>query len=327
MKGLEISEQFYREYGRPMLAERFPRLYPRMAAGLAGHGSECYGFDDEISADHDYGADFCIWLSAEDYRRCGQAVQEAYEELRRTHGEEMERRFGVAPRRQTAQGAGRVGALETGAFYYGLLGIDEPPKTNRQWLALPEERLAAAVNGKVFEDNEGEFSAFRKKLLAFYPEDVRKKKMAARAAVMAQSGQYNYARCMRRGEYLAAELALSEFIRAAISLVYLLNKKYCPFYKWMHRGMKELTFMSEIGDMLMLLTDVTDSKQKWQSGDAQAADGRLLIIGAVCQVVAQELYAQGLTKTQDTYMEAHAQELLQGIEDEELRSMHILRDC
>ncbi len=312
MKGLEISEQFYREYGRPMLAERFPALYPRVAAGLVGHGSECYGFDDAFSADHDYGADFCIWLSEEDYRRYGRAVGEAYEELHRTHEKEIGERYGLPLRRQTAQGAGRVGALETGAFYRGLIGTDRLPETEAEWSALSGERLAAAVNGRVFEDRYGAFSAFREGLLSFYPETLRKKKMAECAALMAQSGQYNYARCMRRGEYIAASLALAEFIRAAISLVYLINKRYCPFYKWMHRGMKELTVLSEIGDMLALLTDVTDSKQKWQSQDAQAADGKLLIIEAVCQVTAQELRAQGLTTTQDTYMEAHARELLQG---------------
>lgn len=37
-------------------------------------------------------------------------------------------------------------------------------------------------------------------------EDLRLKKLAARAAVMAQAGQYNYPRCVRRGETVAAGL-------------------------------------------------------------------------------------------------------------------------
>lgn len=325
MKGLELSECFYREAVRPMLTQRFPELCNTLAAGLVGHGSECYGYDDACSTDHDYGAGVCIWLTEADHERYGAAVQEAYGEISAAWEDTALERYGIPPRRVSGQGAGRVGVLEIGAFYYGILGTDKLPQTNKEWLALPPERLLAATNGRVFEDRAGEFSAMRDGLLAYYPEDVRKKKMAACAALMAQSGQYNYARCMQRGEYLAAELALSEFVRAACSLVYLLNRKYCPFYKWMHRGLKDMTILSEIGDMLMLLTDVTDSKQKWQTGQAQT-DGRLLIIEAVCQVMAQELRAQGLTTTDDTYMEAHAEELMRGIEDEALKGMHILQD-
>ena len=49
---------------------------------------------------------------------------------------------------------------------------------------------------------------------------------------MAQSGQYNYERCVKRGESGAASLALYEFVKNAVSTVYLLNNAYEPFYKW-----------------------------------------------------------------------------------------------
>lgn len=65
------------------------------------------------------------------------------------------------------------------------------------------------------------------------------KKMVSRAASMVQAGQYNFSRC-ERGEAVAAELALSEFIGKAIFMIYLLNRCYTPFYKWMHRGLREL---------------------------------------------------------------------------------------
>ena len=66
MKGLEISKAFYNEYGKPMLEERFPELIPYLAAGLIGSGSECYGYDDEVSRDHDFEPGFCIFLPGED---------------------------------------------------------------------------------------------------------------------------------------------------------------------------------------------------------------------------------------------------------------------
>ncbi len=54
MQGLELTRLFFEECGRPMLEEQFPDLLPFLAAGLFGSGSECFGYDDEISRDHDF---------------------------------------------------------------------------------------------------------------------------------------------------------------------------------------------------------------------------------------------------------------------------------
>ena len=58
MKGMELSRKYFDEYGLPMLKQKFPQYIDKMAAGLAGEGSECLGFDDEYSQDHDFGAGF-----------------------------------------------------------------------------------------------------------------------------------------------------------------------------------------------------------------------------------------------------------------------------
>ena len=62
MTGLELAKAYYETYGKRMLAEEFPRYVDRIAVGLAGEGSECFGFDDAISRDHDFGPSFCMWL-------------------------------------------------------------------------------------------------------------------------------------------------------------------------------------------------------------------------------------------------------------------------
>ena len=54
MNGLELSRAFFEECGMPMLTEQFSDLMPFLAAGLFGSGSECFGYDDDVSRDHDF---------------------------------------------------------------------------------------------------------------------------------------------------------------------------------------------------------------------------------------------------------------------------------
>ena len=72
-KGLELSQEYYETIGRPVLEELFPAYMDKIAVGLVGEGSECFGYDDMISMDHDYGPSFCIWLTKKDYEVIGEA--------------------------------------------------------------------------------------------------------------------------------------------------------------------------------------------------------------------------------------------------------------
>ena len=65
MKGLELAEKFYQEYGKKMIEEQFPHLKQYLAFGLCGSGSECMGFDDALSHDHDFEPGFCIFIPDE----------------------------------------------------------------------------------------------------------------------------------------------------------------------------------------------------------------------------------------------------------------------
>ncbi|MGN1014797.1 MAG: hypothetical protein ACI4PM_05520, partial [Butyricicoccus sp.] len=140
MNGLELARQYYETVGRPALERELPELMPRMAIGLAGEGSECFGFDDELSRDHDWGAAFCIWLTESDYQEYGARVQDVYEQL---PGEAA----GFAARKDGALSGGRVGCLCTPRWYQKYTGCPEGPETLLQWRRVPEHFLATAVNG------------------------------------------------------------------------------------------------------------------------------------------------------------------------------------
>lgn len=328
MKGLALSRKYFEVFGKPMLAEleeQYPALKGQFAAGLSGQGSECLGYDDALSADHDFGPSFCIWLPKALFAEYGKICQEAYDRLPK----ECE---GYPARKVMTFGQDRVGVLEIGAFYYRLIGREDAPRDNAGWMWIPESRLSQAVSGEVFLDEPGTFSAIRQALLDYYPEDVRKKKIAARAAAMAQSGQYNYSRLCQRSEWSGAFLAMEEFIKNTCSIVNLLNKTYTPFYKWMHRSLKDVSVLPQVYGLVDQLTDAFDSRTAWQTaepgdflfGIINTKDTRAVLIETICQLVIRELAAQGLSDAQDMYLEAHALSVMRKIEDPVIAGLQLL---
>lgn len=306
MTGLELARAYYERFGRPALEESVPELLPRLAVGLAGEGSECFGFDDAFSRDHDWGPAFCIWMEEEDFRAYGAEVQAIYDRL----PGEMD---GFSARKDGRFSGGRIGCLCTPQWFARYTGCPEGPRTNAEWRRVPEAFLATATNGTVFADPSGHFTAIRDRLRQFYPEDVRIKKIVARAAVMAQAGQYNYPRCMKRGDTVAAQLALAEFTKAALSMVYLLNRRYAPFYKWMHRGLRGHPRLPRAGEQLEAL---------WRAHGDEAGER----IEGICLTVVGELRRQGLTSRTDAFLQEHCMEMMEHIEDPALRRAHIMEE-
>ena len=306
MKGMELSRRFWENVGRPAYERLLPELLSRAAVGLAGEGSECFGYDDEISRDHDWGPGFCLWLTAADMEDLGSRAEKVWGLLPRTY-------MGFSRERESDLSAGRIGVMEIGTFYYRLLGIDHLPESIREWHRLPETGLAAATNGEIIADPVGEFTRFREGLLAYYPEDVWKKRLAARCALAAQAGQYNYGRCMARGERTAAFSALAQFVDHAEAIVYLLNRRYRPYYKWARRGMERCPVLGpEIGALLDRLTD-----------DAASRTER---IETISRLIIRELRRQGLSDGESGFLLPHAREIQASIRDPLLARLHLMTE-
>lgn len=173
-------------------------------------------------------------------------------------------------------------------------------------------RLAAARSSAT---PLGSFSAVRNVLLGFYPEDVLKKKLAANCAGMAQSGQYNYGRCVKRGDFGAAYLAGTEFIQHALAALYLLNGRYMPFYKWAFRGTADFTCLPGCAGKLRALTSMPDLPLHRQ---------KLELIEEVCGMVGSELIRRGWSDNGDTFMQYHAGRLMGSINDENIRRLPVM---
>lgn len=309
MQGLELSRLYYEEYGAPMIHELFGEFENRIAVGLAGPGSDCLGFDDEVSRDHDFGAGFCLWLTDEDNEQFGFSLSRAYAKLPKIF-------MGFEKGRANSLGTSRYGVKTIGDFYLPLTGRRGAPETDFEWLNIPEYYLAAAVSGSVFKDELGEFSAIRSQIQNGMPRDVRLKKLAAKTALMAQSGQYNMPRCFSHGEAGAAALAAAEFVSNTVSLVFLLNGKYAPFYKWALRAMRSLELFPELADRLTELITGDFSQDK--------AAAKCEIVESICSEIADYLRKSGLSSSASDFLEPHAYEIQNKIKNSSLRSLHIM---
>jgi len=205
-----------------------------------------------------------------------------------------------------------VGVFETKAFFSTFTGLTGIPETNDEWMLIPENNLAACTNGRIFHDPLGEFTSLRNNLLKFYPEDVRLKKIAARCMTSGQSGQYNFPRCCKRKDFFAAQYAETKFISDIISIVFLFNRKYSPFYKWMHRALPDLKLLgSWMFHMISKLVTIRDPAVKEE------------IIEEMSLALIETIRNSGLSSSDSTFLADHGPEILTRIQDPFLRSKDV----
>ncbi len=310
MKGIELSEKFYRDFGEPMLHNEFPEWEHLIAVGLMGSGSECFGYDDEISRDHDFEPGFCLFIPDEDLidKSTAFALEKAYSKLPKAFMG-YKRNF-LAP-----VGGNRHGVIRISEFFKSKTGTSDGSLSMKDWFFIPEQSLAEATNGKIFRDDLGKLTEIREKIL-YMPEDVRLKKLAGNILIMGQSGQYNYKRCVLRGETAAAQLALAEFVKSTLNVAFLLNKKYIPYYKWSFYALRNLQTLSSIYEPLEYLISSGNNEEEITRKE--------YIIEQICSDVITELKNQKITQFHGAQMEGHAYSVNDRISDAEIRNLHIL---
>ena len=310
MKGLELARQYYEAYGREVLQTQFPQVLPKLAIGLVGSGSECYGYDDAASQDHDFEPAFCIFLPDEDVvdRRTAFQLERAYAKLPKVF-------MGLERSPVNPVGGSRHGVIRMEEFFLSKTGTPDGNLSPEQWFSVPEYGLLEATNGAVFEDPYGQFTQIREKL-RYFPEDVRRKKLAGQLLLMGQAGQYNYGRCVARGETAAAQLAVFEFVQSALHSIYLLNRAYMPYYKWSFRGLQALSRLNTLAEDLEYLISSGNTPREAECKTAR--------IEQICTAIAEELQTQGLTDLQNAELEQQAYAVNDTVTDHTIRNLHIL---
>lgn len=309
LTGLALCREYYETYGVPMIREQFPEYEDKIAVGLVGEGSDCFGYDDEISRDHDWGPGFCMWVTEAVWQEIGKQLQDAYEKL--------PKQFKGYIRAVSKQGQGRMGVQTVNGFYDRLLG-------GRDWQQMSDAALSASVNGEVFRDDEGIFSAVRKELLAGYPENIVYLKLAESAARFSQTGQYNYARVLKRGDIVTAQMMLGDWLKEAMKLCYYMENRYPPHEKWLFKGLKALGGYEEVCKLIeQALQEKTENAYSDLQGvSAEGIQARKIaiknaekqqkmdLIENIASILANKLYEKGYISDTESYLDAHTEELL-----------------
>lgn len=339
VSGLKLARAFWTQMGKPMIAAKYPQYAGRIAAGLVGHGSECYGFDDAYSQDHDFGPRFCLWLTDEDYAAIGEQLEADYEALPRKFSVDAQGRVTFeaharsdasgafpsagagSPVTPRAQGANRRdGVFRIGDFFESITGYRTAPAQTapHEWLMLQESTLAAATNGEVFADPTGLFSKTRQGFKNM-PDDVRLALISRRLGMIAQAGQYNLPRSLKRGDGAAAWLSIHEFVQATASLVFLVNVPmvvgYMPYYKWQFAALRKLSgsmfaLLPNVGEQLETVMRLSSAACYGGAGFGEGGKGAAPAIKKINDIVEQiaadivrELKREHLTTSGETFLE------------------------
>lgn len=309
MRGLEIARSFYTEYGEPMINGAFGEYRKLFAVGLVGSGSECFGYDDELSQDHDFEPGFCIFVPD------GALDRETLFKLERAYASLPKEYLGFRRQPISPAGGNRHGVVMLGDFLGSRTGHRDGKLTAREWMRLPEQYLAEVTNGELFFDGCGIFTSVREEL-SHMPRDVMLKKLTGHLFLMSQSGQYNYTRAVRRGDTASAQLASFEFVRHAMGAVFTLAGRYMPYYKWSFRALSDIPGGGDISDALEFLIT--------SENDAKNASVKSEVTEDIARMISDELRARGLTDAPGTDLGRHALLCNDRIKDAEIRNLSIL---
>jgi hypothetical protein len=108
------------------------------------------------------------------------------------------------------------------------------PETAFEWLHIPEHFLFEVAYAPIFHDAPGEVTR-RFRAFAHYPEDAWKHRLQVRLNRLMVRGIKDHRRAERRGDRVTATIHWTEFAMAAMRVGFTLNRRYCPYHKWLWR--------------------------------------------------------------------------------------------
>jgi hypothetical protein len=264
INGLELSELFYRETVKPILAKHFPDL--TYSAALLGPGSEVLSFDTPQSMDHDWGPRLLLFLGEADHDTYHDGIDQTlrqelpgeihgYPTNFGHHGD------GTAVMMATDRGPITHGVvfLTVQRFFDDVLNFDPTGNIRAMdWVSVPENRLLMLTSGRVFHDGLGQLEPIRSRL-HYYPDDVWLYLLTAQWRRIAQEEAF-MGRCGQVGDDLGSRLVAARLVRDLMRLCFLMARRYTPYIKWFGSAFAQLDCAS---DLLPIFTRVFEANS-WE---------------------------------------------------------------
>ncbi len=255
IKGLDLCRGFFLEAAKPILDRNFPSL--TYSVGLIGYGSDVLGYDDAVSRDHMWGPRFYLFLDPADIGQ-KEAVWEAFSRELPYEYKGYSVNFSVPdPNDNGVQHpelitSGRVNPLiflrTFDEFLEDELGTSALDSlTAADWLTFSEHRLLSLTAGEWFHD--GLHLAAKLDAVRFYPEEVRRYRIAANWDIIA-SEQAFVRRCADVGDDPGSVIVAARIAERLMRLCFLYRKRYAPYSKWFGTAFARLDVPQELKDAL-----------------------------------------------------------------------------
>jgi hypothetical protein len=256
-----VAQRFYAQAVAPLLA-----AVPH-GAGLLGPGSEVLGYDDAVSADHDFGPRVQVFLSDPgDVEKAHAALGGLPAEF---DGLPVVFRYADGPPSH------QVDVTTTAAFFRARLGTDPADGLAlADWLLTPTQVLASLTAGAVFTDPDGTLARYRA-ALRWYPDDVWRYALAAGWLRVAQEEAF-VGRAGASGDDLGSRLLAARLARELIRLTFLVERCWAPYPKWLGRAFTERRLAPRLRPLLAVAT----SAVRWQEREGAVAAAAGLVAAA-----------------------------------------------
>lgn len=329
LKGMTLAREYYTQYGKAGFQkwqeewnaqDGHERVeLSELSFAKVGEGSECFGVDDILSMDHDFGPGFCIFVTKEQYSRFGKELEKVYDSLPEDYrGFSKPEKIPSAPRNGVIvleDFFGRILSLNEKELEY-LIRFQTLPEDT--WLRMEDWRLKTVTNGEIFDGRDSLFRRIYANLQKGYPEGVRRRKMAQKLGEICQEGQYNYQRLMQRQDIYGASLMVHSFEEHVMELLYLINGVYAPHRKWMVMEADKLAKGEKILDGVKSLMGKIPDTASYQTreqidwiGITNKEDEVLMAINEIAAEIGKLLREEGYTKSSALYLEQQIPYILQ----------------
>jgi hypothetical protein len=275
---IDVSREFFSEVVKPLLERECPEETAHTAFGAFGYGSEILRMDDDYSQDHHWGLRINALMQDEFYQERGERVIRTFEaNLPATYrGHSL--REGLAGRGLSLMG------LQ--AYLRRTIGLDHAPKTYAEWLSIPEEDIIHIVNGEVWYDPAGQFSAVRETFRQYYPEPVRRRRIAHWCRYFSGMGTYALKRAILRHNEFYANVTFVRALRLGVQLAFLLDKQYFPYDKW------TMAYFERLPRMASLLRPIVDESVKLSTRWERKLD----LLNRMADILDATMVADGIVK-------------------------------